>query len=119
MTPVPFLLALASTPWIVPPAPDDPLGALRPTPEQLIAPERSRRTCGFAVEGEIIVCAIRSRYREQFEPTPGERHRLVAGEAPSAMDALTMPGPGQMQGIDMIGIAKAIGRGLDRLLHPD
>jgi hypothetical protein len=79
---------------------------------------RCRRETGG---DEIVVCGRSddSRMRVPYEPVPGARVRLIAGEVPSAMGALNAGGTPRGGGIDVIGLAKALGRGLDRILHPD
>jgi hypothetical protein len=83
----------------------------------------SARRCPRDPGGEDIVVCARSdnaRMRVPYEPEPGARVRLVAGEAPSSRDAL---GAGSCcgggGGLDVIAIGRTLGRGLDRLLHPD
>jgi len=81
----------------------------------------ARRCRRDAAGDEIVVCGRTddARMRVPYEPEPGARVRLIAGEVPSAMGALNAdrrPGGG---GIDVIGVVNALGRGLDRILHPD
>ncbi|TMJ17325.1 MAG: hypothetical protein E6G92_13415 [Alphaproteobacteria bacterium] len=82
----------------------------------------SARRCPRNPGGEdIVVCARsdNSNMRVPYEPEPGARVRLVAGEAPSSRDALGAAGCcGGGGGLDVIAIGRTLGRGLDRLLHP-
>jgi hypothetical protein len=87
------------------------------------------RRCPREAQGDdaIVVCGrsndSRMRLPLPVQPEPGTRHRLIAGETPSARDAMdpdrclrlcyqpvTMP---------IIPAIRALGSGLDRLLHPD
>jgi len=72
---------------------------------------------------EIVVCGRddSASYRVSYEPPAGERARLIAGEAPSAVEALGVGGAccGGAQGINVIALINTLGRGLDRILHPD
>lgn len=83
-----------------------------------------RRACPAAAQGDedIVVCGRddSARYRVSDEPPAGARVRLVAGEAPSAIDALSVGDAccGGGGGLDVIAIARTLGRGVDRLLHP-
>ena len=90
------LLAVAMGPWPAPAA------AENPTPEATIAAynrqihemietrANSRRCAPETSEDAIVVCARTdgARYRVPYDPPPGERRRLIAGEAPSARDAM-------------------------------
>jgi hypothetical protein len=80
---------------------------------------------GRSGDDAIVVCgrADDSRMRLPLgsQPEPGKRRRLIAGEPPSAAGALSV---GQAccahgGGIDLIGVAGALVRGADRILHPD
>jgi hypothetical protein len=113
-------------------APADPLGMV----------EAVRRAAAFravyeeadcardAATGEIFVCGRRPRgagMRIPWQPEPGARVRLIAGEAPGGPAAMGAGGClrlcQQPLMVDLIGgnrsIVNAIGRGIDRLLHPD
>jgi hypothetical protein len=113
-------------------APADPLGiieaarraaALRAVFEEAVC-ERDAAT------GEILVCGRRPRgpgMRVPWQPEPGARVRLIAGEAPGGVAAMAsgrcLRLCQQPLMIDLIGgdrsIVNAIGRGIARLLHPD
>ena len=76
-------------------------------------------------DGAIVVCG-RDRDASMRLPLPSEaeegtRHRLIAGEPPSGRAALDVGDAccGGAGGINMIGLARALGRGMDRVLHPD
>jgi hypothetical protein len=111
-------------------APAQPEGA---TAEQIIADYRDelRRTIlpdcrRVAEDGEILVCGRSIEARRQTlplgsQPEPGARHRLIAGEVPSGMGALNASGAccGGGGGINVIAMVRALGTGVDRILHPD
>jgi len=80
-----------------------------------------RRCRRDAAGDEIVVCGRTddSRMRVPYEPEPGARVRLIAGEAPSAMGALNAGASPRGGGIDVIAVFNALGRGLDRILHAD
>lgn len=86
---------------------------------------RAARRCPREAAGEdaIVVCARNddARMRVPYEPAPGARTRLIAGEPPSATGALGVGDAccGGGGGIDVLGVANALGRGIGRLLHPD
>jgi hypothetical protein len=84
---------------------------------------RLARRCPREAGGEdaIIVCGRNddARMRVPYEPEPGARVRLIAGEAPSAVGALGAGGSPRGGGVDVIALVNALGRGLDRILHPD
>jgi hypothetical protein len=74
-------------------------------------------------EEDIVVCGrTDSRVRVRYEPVPGEVHH-IAGDLPSGLDALAadrcirLCNVGVM--IPIIPTIEALGRGLERLLHPD
>jgi hypothetical protein len=88
-----------------------------------------RRRCPREAEGEdaIVVCGHSSdslmRLPLRVGPEAGARHRLIAGEAPLARDAMD---PDrclrlcyQPVTIPIIPAIRALGSGLDRLLHPN
>jgi hypothetical protein len=76
----------------------------------------------FGGDGDDIVVwapSDNSNMRVPYEPEPGARVRLVAGEAPSSRDALGAGSCcGRGGGLDVIAIGRTLGRGFDRLLHP-
>lgn len=86
---------------------------------------RSVRRCrneATAGEDDIVVCGrTDSRIRVPYEPVPGQVHH-IAGEMPSGRDALAADRCIRLcNGAVMIPIGpalKALGRGLERLLHP-
>jgi hypothetical protein len=72
---------------------------------------------------DIVVCGRSdSRIRVPYEPVPGQVHH-VAGDVPSGLDALAADRCIRLCNVGVmiqIGPAlEALGRGLDRLLHPD
>jgi hypothetical protein len=88
-----------------------------------------RRRCPRGAEGEdaIVVCGrgndSRMRLPLPVQPEPGARRRLIAGETRPAADAMAA---GQCLRlcyqpvtIPIIPAIRALGSGLDRLLHPD
>lgn len=79
---------------------------------------RCRREAG---EDEIVVCGRTddARMRVPYEPAPGARVRLIAGEPPSGMGALNAAASPRGPGIDMIAVIRGVTRGIDRILHPD
>lgn len=125
------LLAVAIGPWPVSAA------AVEPTPEATVAAynrqihemidarANSRRCAPEVSEDAIVVCARTdgARYRVPYDPPPGARRRLIAGEPPSARDAMGAGGClrlcEQPVSVNIVGAVQALGRGLDRLLHPD
>jgi hypothetical protein len=102
---------------------EDAIAAYDAEFDAVMASARTLRRCPRDADGEdIVVCgrADDSRMRVPYQPEPGARQRLIAGEAPSAAAALSAgSGGGQSAGIDVIGVVNALGRGLDRILHPD
>ena len=80
---------------------------------------------GDSADDAIVVCGrnddARMRLPLGSQPEEGARRRLIAGEAPSAVDALSVGQAccGGGGGINVIGLANALGRGVDRILHPD
>ncbi len=105
-------------------APPDPLGD--------IAREAARgghdsSRCADDDPASIIVCGRRAAggpggYRVAYEPVPGEVHH-IAGDLPGGAAAMGADSClrlcEQPLSVDIIGTARAIGRGIDRLLHPD
>ena len=73
----------------------------------------------------IVVCGrnddSRMRLPLPVQPEPGARRRLIAGEVPSATGALSVGQAccGGGGGINLLGVASAVARGVDRILHPD
>ena len=68
-----------------------PIDYRLPPPRVEQAYEPQARCPTASDEEEIVVCGSRdeaARYRVSFDPVPGARHRLIAGEPPSAMGAL-------------------------------
>lgn len=84
-----------------------------------------RRACPAAPAGseDIVVCGRddSASYRIPYQPAEGERVRLTAGEAPSGVDSLSVGDAccGGGGGLNVIAIVQTLGRGVDRLLHPD
>jgi hypothetical protein len=75
---------------------------------------------------EIIVCGDLDGESQRIgpsEPEPGDRQRLIAGEPPSAAAALGADACfrlcHQPVQVDVIGVARALRRGIGRLLDPD
>jgi len=113
-------------------APADPLGAIEA--ERQAAALRAVYEVVFcgrdAATGEIVVCGRRPRgagIRVPWEPEPGARIHLIAGEPPGGLAAMGAGGclrlcPQPLR-VDLIGgdrsIVNAVGRGIERLLHPD
>jgi hypothetical protein len=88
--------------------------------------EGARRCpAGEAGDDAIVVCGrsddARMRLPLGSQPEEGARRRLIAGEPPSGLGALGVGRAccGGGGGINLIGIANALGRGADRILHPD
>ena len=73
----------------------------------------------------IVVCGRDSSFRQRLplgsQPEPGARHRLIAGELPSASAAPDecLRACYRPVMVPIIPMIRALGRGLDRLLHPD
>jgi hypothetical protein len=80
---------------------------------------------GEAGDDAIIVCGRSNDSRMRLplgsQPEEGARRRLIAGEVPSATGALSVGRAccGGGGGIDLLGLVNALGRGADRILHPD
>ncbi len=100
-------------------APPDPLGDI--AARQRVEEARCQRDGG----DEIVVCGRPSRgggYRIPYEPEPGARVRLVSGEAPSAIAAMSAGGCLRLcEQPLMINLLdpRSIVRGLDRILSGD
>ena len=85
------------------------------------------RRCPRDADGDdaIIVCGriddARMRLPLPVQPEPGARPRLIAGEVPSATGALNVGRAccASGGGINLLGVAGALARGVDRILHPD
>jgi hypothetical protein len=85
-----------------------------------------RPGCAGTSTDEIIVCGTREedeRYRVAYEPVPGARRRLIAGEVPRGVGALADdegrcspvgPNPQCTRGLDLFGIAFTIVRAIAR-----
>lgn len=94
---------------------------------EAMGPMDGVRRCprGGAEDDAIIVCArnddARMRLPLGSQPEEGARHRLIAGEPPSGRDALSVGRAccGGGGGINLLGVAGALARGADRILHPD
>jgi len=91
--------------------------------QEMMADARAARRCRRGGdEGDIVVCGRSedARMRVPYEPEPGARTRLIAGEAPSGVGAL---GAGDAccggGGLNVIAIVRGIATGVDRILHPD
>jgi hypothetical protein len=92
-----------------------------------MGPMEGARTCprGEGDDDAIVVCGrsddSRMRLPLGSQPEEGARRRLIAGEVPSATGALSVGRAccGGGGGLNVIGIANALGRGVGRILHPD
>ena len=125
------LLAVVTGPWAaaaaaVEPTAEATLAAYnRQIHEMMDARSTSRRCAPEIGDDAIVVCARTEseRYRIPFDPPPGERRRLIAGEPPSARDAMGAGGClrlcEQPVSVNLVEAVRFLGRGLDRLLHPD
>jgi hypothetical protein len=123
-------LAAAAAPTLA--AADPGLVAAPPDPLGDIARAAARGGHGFSRcdsddPASIIVCGRRAAagaagYRVPYEPVPGEVHH-IAGDLPSGTGAMGADGClrlcEQPLKIDIIGAARTLGHGIDRLLHPD
>lgn len=105
-------------------APSDPLGDIA---RDAGRSGRAVSRCDSDDPAGIIVCGRRrggavEGYRVPYVPVPGEVHH-IAGDPPTGGDAASADGClrlcEQPLSIDIIGAARAIGRGIGRLLHPD
>jgi hypothetical protein len=94
---------------------------------EAMGPVSGARRCprGEAGDDAIVVCARNDEARMRLplgsQPEEGARHRLIAGESPSARDALSVGRAccGEGGGINLLGVAGALAHGVDRILHPD
>ena len=84
------------------------------------------RTCPREANGDdaIVVCGrdhdASMRLPLPVQEEPGTRHRLVAGELPSARDGLNVGRACCASGgINVLGLVGALVHGADRILHPD
>jgi hypothetical protein len=83
------------------------------------------RRCPRDADDAIIVCGrsndSRMRLPLPVPVEPGTRPSLIAGEVPSARDALSVGQAccGGGAGVNLLGVAKALAQGVDRILHPD
>jgi hypothetical protein len=84
--------------------------------------------CPPATDGAIVVCGRNPdagmRLPLGSQPEAGARRRLIAGEPPSGREAMAaadgcVRACYQPVTIPIIPAVRALGRGLDRLLHPD
>lgn len=108
------------------PTPEEIVGAYNRQVHEIMGSAAGARRCAPDDGGDaIVVCGriYNERYRVPYDPPPGRRRRLIAGEPPSARDAMNAGGClrlcEQPVTIDIVGAVQALGRGLDRLLHPD
>ncbi|HMG46598.1 MAG TPA: hypothetical protein VK614_03970 [Allosphingosinicella sp.] len=93
--------------------------------DEVMASARAVRRCRRDGDGEdIIVCGRGddAAMRVPYEPVPGQVHH-IAGDLPTGRDAMAAGGclrlcPQPVM-VDVIGVFNALGRGLDRILHPD
>jgi len=93
--------------------------------DAVMAGARSLRRCPRQSDSEdIIVCgrADDQSIRIPYRPEPGAVHH-GAGDLPTGREAMAAGGClrlcSQPVMIDVIGTARALARGVDRLLHPD
>jgi hypothetical protein len=105
-------------------APPDPLGDIV---RDAARSGRAVSRCDSDDPAGIVVCGRRTGrgaegYRVPYVPVPGEVHH-IAGDLPTGGDAAGADGClrlcEQPLSVDIIGTARAIGRGIERLLHPD
>lgn len=104
---------------------EDAIAAYDAEFDAVMASARTLRRCPRDGDGEdIVVCgrADDAAMRVPYEPVPGQVHH-IAGDLPTGRDALAAgaclrlcPQPVM---VDVIGALNALGRGLDRILHPD
>jgi hypothetical protein len=130
---VPALLLLCWSGAAMAQPPPPPLSA-----EELIAAHNARILAAMGTidgvprcprggpgDDEIVVCGrnIDAHMRLPLDSPPeeGTRQRLVAGEPPSAVRALDVGRAccASGGGINVLGLANALGRGLGRIFHPD
>lgn len=121
-----LLLAASSPPAIVP-APPDPLGDIAARRAAADAADPASTACRRgALPDAIVVCGravAGGGYRVPWEPEPGARVRLIAGDAPSAMAAMGADRCIRLclqpLMIDVGAAVRGLARGIDRILHPD
>jgi len=123
----PLALAWPASALADPPAltAEEALAAYDSEFEAVMASARSLRRCPRRGDSEdIIVCgrADDQSMRIPYEPEPGAVHH-IAGDLPTGGQAMAAGGclrlcPQPVM-IDVIGTARALARGLDRILHPD
>lgn len=123
----PLALAWPAAAFADPPAAtaEEALAAYDAEFDAVMASARSLRRCPRGSDGEdIVVCgrADDSNMRVPYEPVPGEVHH-IPGDLPTGGEAMAAGGClrlcSQPVMIDVIGTARALARGIDRLLHPD
>ena len=94
---------------------------------EAMGPIGGARRCPAREAGDdaIVVCARNDdssmRLSLGSQPEEGARHRLIAGESPSGREALSV-GRACCEhggGINLLGVAGALARGADRILHPE
>jgi hypothetical protein len=124
-----LLLLLASSPAglaapAIIPAPPDPLGDL--AVRRALADPADAACRRGALPDVIVVCGrvvAGGGYRVPWEPEPGARVRLIAGEAPSAMAAMGADRCIRLclqpLIVDVGSAVRGLARGIDRILHPD
>ena len=115
-------------------AQDEDEAIVAPTADAIIHAYRARtdrvmrRRCAQrSADDDILVCGRSIETERQAlpfgsQPEPGERRRLIAGEVPRAIDALNAPGACCGRGgggLNVLAIARALGSGVDHILHPD
>lgn len=124
---VPLALAWPAAALADPPAvtAEEALAAYDAEFDAVMAGARSLRRCPRRSDSEdIVVCgrADDQSLRIPYEPVPGAVHH-IAGEVHTGREAMAADGclrlcPQPVM-IDVVGTARALARGLDRLLHPD
>jgi hypothetical protein len=117
--------AFSRAAWAQPPATaEQALAEADARFHEMISSAARAHRCDRDGDGAIVVCARQvdnAAYRVPYDPPPGERHRLVAGEAPSAREALSVGQAccGGGGGIDLLGLGAALIQGVGHILHPD
>ena len=106
---------------------DDLLAAYNARIHDAMGSVDGARRCPREADGDdaIIVCGRSSDSRMRLPlpvpAEPGARPSLIAGEVPSGRDALSVGQAccGGGVGINLLGVAKGLAQGVDRILHPD